>query len=119
MKLCSRLGPKLLNHTLAWLVTKIFFKDAISRRDSLGVQHRRAKAIENTTSRFDSVDAFDRMAEKMEGATDIDEARREVDLDLDPLAHRPVRDFAAERAARESNAEDMLEELKRRMEEGD
>ncbi len=94
-------------------------KDAISRRDSLGVQHRRAKAIENSTSRFDSVDAFDRMAEKMEGATDIDEARREVDLDLDPLAHRPVRDFAAERAARESNAEDMLEELKRRMEEGD
>jgi len=90
-------------------------KDAMARRDTLGVQGRRAKAIENQASRFDSVDAFDRMAEKMEGASDLDDARREVELDLDPMSEPIPRDFAAERAARELKAEDMLEELKRRM----
>ena len=93
-------------------------KEAMTRRDALGVQQRRAKAIENQTARFDSVDAFDRMAEKMEGESDLDAARREVDLDLDPLSEPPPRDYAAEKAAREMQAEDMLEELKRRMSEG-
>ena len=93
-------------------------KDAMTRRDSLAVQHRRAKAIDGSASRFDSVDAFDRMAEKMEGEQDVDAARREVELDLDPLSEPPQRDFAAERAFRETQAEDMLEELKRRMSEG-
>ncbi|MCG8469753.1 MAG: hypothetical protein MJB57_16360 [Gemmatimonadetes bacterium] len=93
-------------------------KEAMTRRDALGVQQRRAKVIENQTSRFDSVDAFDRMAEKMEGESDLDAARREVDLDLDPLSEPPPRDYAAEKAAREMHAEDMLEELKRRMSEG-
>lgn len=93
-------------------------KEAMARRDTLGVQQRRAKAIENSTSRFDSVDAFDRMAEKMEGATDVDEAARELDLELDPTAGRPSRDYAAERDLREARADEMLEELKRRMSEG-
>ncbi len=90
-------------------------KDAMSRRDSIGVQGRRAKAIDNQTSRFDSVDAFDRMAEKMEGSADLDAAEREVELHLDPLSEPIPRDFAAEKAARELRAEHMLEELKRRM----
>lgn len=93
-------------------------KDALSRRDSLEVQQRRAKAIEHSASRFDSVDAFDRMAERMEGASDLEDAKREVDLDLDPLADPPLRDFATERATREARADNMLEELKRRMEDG-
>ncbi len=90
-------------------------KEAMARRDSLGVQQRRAKAIENRGSRFDSVDAFDRMAEKMEGASDVDEARRELDRDLDPLSEPPRRDYNTERGIREANAEEMLRELKRRM----
>ncbi len=90
-------------------------KEAMARRDSLGVQQRRAKAIENRSSRFDSVDAFDRMAERMEGASDVDDARRELDLELDPLTEPTRRNYASERAAREANAEDMLRELKRRM----
>ncbi len=94
-------------------------KEAMGRRDSLGVQQRRAKAIDNSASRFDSVDAFDRMADKMEGASDLDDARREVDLDLDPLSAPPVRDYAAEKELRNAQAENMLEELKRRMSEGD
>lgn len=90
-------------------------KEAIARRDTLGIQQRRAQAIENKTERFDSVDAFDRMAEKMEGAGDVDAAARELDLELDPLSDAPQRDFAAEKAMREANAEDLLKELKRRM----
>lgn len=91
-------------------------KEAIARRDSIGIQQRRAKAIENKTSRFDSVDAFDRMADKMEGASDVDDAARELDLELDPLSEPPPRrDYAVEKELRESRAEDMLEELKRRM----
>ena len=91
-------------------------KEAMTRRDALGIQQRRARAIENKTSRFDSVDAFDRMAEKMEGAQDVDAAARELDLELDPLAEpAPRRDFQAEKELREARAEDMLEELKRRM----
>ena len=84
--------------------------------DALGIQQRRARAIENKTTRFDSVDEFDRMAEKMEGAGDVDAAARELDLELDPLSEpAPGRDYVAERELREARAEDMLEELKRRM----
>lgn len=90
-------------------------KEAMARRDALGVQQRRAKAIGNSASRFDSVDAFDRMAEKMENASDVDAAHRELETDLDPLSEAPTRDYASERAMREMNAESMLEELKRRM----
>jgi len=90
-------------------------KEAMSRRDTLGVQQRRAKAIENKTSRFDSLDAFDRMAERMEGASDVDAAARELELELDPLSGPPPRDYAAQKATREAKAEDLLEELKRRM----
>ena len=61
------------------------------------------------------VDAFDRMAEKMEGAGDVEAAARELDLDLDPLSEPPRRDYASEKAMREAHAEDLLEELKRRM----
>lgn len=93
-------------------------KDALARRDTLAVQQRRAKAIDSSAARFDSVDAFDRMADKMEGAQDVDAARREVEEHLDPLSTPPPRDFAAERDLREAQAEDMLEELKRRMSEG-
>lgn len=90
-------------------------KDAMTRRDTLGVQQRRAKAIENRASRFDSVDDFDRMAEKMEGASDVDEARRNLDRELDPLSEPSPRDYNTEREIREANAEEMLRELKRRM----
>ena len=90
-------------------------KEAMARRDSLGVQGRRAKAIGNQASRFDAVDAFDRVAEKMEGASDVDEARRELDRELDPLADSSPRDYAAERDLREARADEMLKELKRRM----
>jgi phage shock protein A len=94
-------------------------KEAMARRDTYGIRQRRAKAIENKTSRFDSVDAFDRMAEKMESASDVDAAARELDLDLDPLSRPPPRDYAAEKEIREANAEDLLEELKRRMGRGE
>ena len=90
-------------------------KEAMTRRDTLGVQQRRSHAIENNTSRFDSLDAFDRMAEKMEGASDVDDATRELDLELDPLSAPPRRDYVADKQMREANAEDLLEELKRRM----
>lgn len=90
-------------------------KESIARRDTLGVQQRRTRAIENQTSRFDSVDAFDRMADRMEAESDVAAAARELDLELDPLSEPPRRDYAAERALREANAADMLEELKRRM----
>ncbi|MDX1393899.1 MAG: hypothetical protein R3195_05895 [Gemmatimonadota bacterium] len=90
-------------------------KDAMTRRDTLGIQQRRAKAIDNKTSRFDSLDAFDRMAEKMESAGDVDAAARELDLELDPLSEPPKRDYAGEKAMREAHAEDLLAELKRRM----
>ncbi len=93
-------------------------KSAMARRGSLGVQQRRAKAIKHSASRFDSVDAFDRAAEKMEGRTDLDDAQREVEEALDPTAGAPRRDFAAERELREARADAMLEELKRRMSKG-
>lgn len=90
-------------------------KEAMTRRDALGVQQRRAKAIENRASRFDSVDDFDRMAERMEGVSDVDDARRELDRELDPSSAPPRRDYETEREIREANAEEMLRELKRRM----
>lgn len=90
-------------------------KEAMARRDSLGIQQRRAQAIDRSTSRFDSLDAFDRMAEKVEGASDVDAARRELDRELDPLSEPPPRDYRAEREMRERDAEEMLRELKRRM----
>ena len=93
-------------------------KGAMARRDSLGVQQRRAKAIRHSASRFDSVDAFDRMADKMQGRTDLDDATREVEEALDPSPRAPRRDFAAERELREARADAMLEELKRRMSKG-
>ncbi|WP_419167421.1 hypothetical protein [Candidatus Palauibacter sp.] len=93
-------------------------KSAIARRDSLSVQQRRARAIGHSASRFDSVDAFDRMADKMESRTDLDEAQREVESELNPSAGTPRRDFAAERELREARADAMLEELKRRMSKG-
>jgi hypothetical protein len=90
-------------------------KDAIARRDTIGIQQRRAQAIEHKTSRFDSVDAFDRMADRMEGASDVDAAARELDVELDPLSEPPRRDYSSEKATREANAENLLDELKRRM----
>lgn len=94
-------------------------KSAMARRDSLGVQQRRAQAIRHSADRFDSADAFDRMAEKMEGGRDLDDARRQVDEALDPTAGAPQRDFVAERELREARADAMLEELKRRMSKGE
>ncbi|WP_423927454.1 hypothetical protein [Candidatus Palauibacter sp.] len=93
-------------------------KSAMARRDSLSVQQRRAKAIKHSASRLDSVDAFDRMADKMESRTDLDDATREVEETLDPASRAPRRDFAAERELREAQADAMLEELKRRMSKG-
>lgn len=91
-------------------------KEAMTRRDSLGIQARRAKAIDSRTSGFEAVDAFDRMAEKVSRETDVDEARRELDGELDPLASEPIpRDYGSERARREAQADEMLRELKRRM----
>ena len=91
-------------------------KEAMTRRDSLGVQARRAKAIDTRTSGFDTVDAFDRMAERVSRETDVDSARQELDRDLDPLASESIpRDYQSERARREADAEEMLRELKRRM----
>ncbi|MGH7541366.1 MAG: PspA/IM30 family protein [Gemmatimonadota bacterium] len=90
-------------------------KKAIARRDALGIQSRRAGAIGTRAARDDASDAFDRMAERVEGATDIDEARRELDRELDPLAEPAPSDYAAERMRREQDAEQMLRELKRRM----
>lgn len=91
-------------------------KEAIARRDSLGIQARRAKAVEGRASRYDAADAFDRMAERVEGAADLDDATREVDEALDPLLdERFKRDPTLDRAHREAEAERMLRELKRRM----
>ena len=94
-------------------------KAAMARRGSLGVQQRRADAIQHSADRFDSVDAFDRMAEKMEGSSDLDDARRQVDEALDPTVGAPQRDYAAERELREARADAMLDELKRRMSKGE
>ncbi len=91
-------------------------KDALARRDTIGIQQRRAQAIEHKASRFDSVDAFDRMAGRMESASDVDDAARELDLELDPLSEPPRRDYASAKAHREAKAENLLDELKRRME---
>lgn len=91
-------------------------KEALARRDSLGIQSRRARSIENRASRADAADEFDRMAERVEGASDVDEARRELDRELDPSLERSSpSDYARERERREMDAERMLRELKRRM----
>ncbi len=91
-------------------------KEAMARRDSIGVQARRAKAIETRTSGFDAVDEFDRMAERVGRESDVDSARRELDEELDPLASRPYRrDYRSDKTQREAEAEEMLRELKRRM----
>ena len=91
-------------------------KDAMTRRDTIGVQSRRAKAIESRTAGFDAVDEFDRMAERVSRESDVDSARQELDEELDPLASRPSRtDYRPDRAQREADAEEMLRELKRRM----
>ena len=91
-------------------------KDAMTRRDAIGVQSRRAKAIETRTAGFDAVDEFDRMADRVTRETDVDSARRELDDELDPLASRPLRrDYRSDKAQREADAEEMLRELKRRM----
>ena len=94
-------------------------KRAMAGRDTLAVRGRRAEAVKHSANRFDSVDAFDRMADKMRSRTDLDDARREVEDALDPAAAAPRRDFAAERELREARADAMLDELKRRMSKGD
>ena len=93
-------------------------KSAMARRGSLAVRDRRARAVQHSADRLDSVGAFDRMAEKMEGRADLDDAQREVEEALDPMAGASRRDFAVERELREARADAMLDELKRRMSEG-
>lgn len=91
-------------------------KEAIARRDALAIQSRRARAVEDLRgSGYEAFDAFDRAAERSERASDLDDARRELDRDLDPAARdaTDLRDLG--RRDREADAEELLEELKRRM----
>lgn len=91
-------------------------KDARARRDALAIQARRARGTERVRgSRPEAFDAFDRVADRTERASDLDDARRELDRELDPVARdaTELRDLG--RRDREADAEFMLDELKRRM----
>lgn len=94
-------------------------KSALKRKDAIGIQARRAKAIDDLRGGGDDAfDAFDRAADRIGREDDVDAARRELDEELGG-PRRPslsdLRDPTLEREVRERRAEEMLEELKRRM----
>lgn len=90
-------------------------RDAMARRDALGIQARRARAIERGQEAGEAASAFDRMMDRTDRDAEVEAARRALDLDLEPAARdaTEVRDFAG--LDREANAERLLRELKRRM----
>lgn len=94
-------------------------KEAMSQRDALAAQARRARTIENTRgSGRDAVDEFDRMADRMSRGVETSDAEEELDRELSGREDEPDwRDVERQfdRKEREANAEQLLEELKRRM----
>lgn len=90
-------------------------RDAMARRDALGIQARRARAIERGQEAGEAASAFDSMMDRADRDAEVEAARRALDLDLEPAARdaTSVRDF--EGLDREANAERLLRELKRRM----
>lgn len=93
-------------------------KDAMTRRDALGIQARRARAVDRTAGAgSDAVSEFDRLAERIERPSDVEAAERELDreLGLEPGAGRPGSDPGLDAMDREARADELLRELKRRM----
>jgi phage shock protein A len=100
-------------------------KTAISRRDVLAIQARRA----GTTGRMrggerSAADEFDRLVNEIEREEDLGSAERAVEHELDPdqrveaeFASTDFDDHSSRGLSREELAELQLEELKRRMEE--
>ncbi len=93
-------------------------KKAQAQRGTLSVRERRSRSMRRSTERGDATDAFDRMAERMEGSSNLDDAMRELDDDMNPRGRSSSNDYMSEQAQREARADVLLEELKRRMGEG-
>ena len=95
------------------------FKEAMSRRDALGIRRRRASATRDLRGGGESAaDTFDRLAERIERGESLHDAAREVDRELDGGLD-PDLEAELDRLAVESDPEDLaerqLEELKRRL----
>ena len=90
-------------------------KEARARRDAIAIQARRARGTERVRgSGYEAFDAFDRVVERTERASDLDVARRELDRELGG-GHAGLADAPDPRVDPEENAEFLLRELKRRM----
>lgn len=99
-------------------------KDALARKDALEIQARRARSIEDLRGAgLGAFEAFDEVAERVSRGSDVEAAERELDRELDPGREwRPRSEGSArprsselEGLDREARAEELLEELKRRM----
>ncbi len=93
------------------------FKEAIGQRDALAIRSRTARASDNVREgAADTTRTFDRLAEKVEDAERLTSAERELDEELGGDSGRTA-DLPPPVAAayRERHADQLLDELKRRM----
>lgn len=91
-------------------------KDARARRDALAIQARRARTMEKTHGAgSDALEEFERAAERISRPSDVEAAERQLDRELGLGREEAPADPEAERLYREARAEEMLQELKRRM----
>jgi phage shock protein A len=88
-------------------------KAALARKDSIGIQARRAGSTERLRgSEYSSVDDFDRLADEIERQEEVGTVERDMDLELEGLGDATGRDRTVDP---EELAEFQLRELKRRM----
>ncbi|MFQ5690484.1 MAG: PspA/IM30 family protein [Gemmatimonadota bacterium] len=91
-------------------------KEALSRRDALAVQARRARAVQKLRGgEFEAVEEFERVADRAERDSELDSVRRELDAEPGRGSDRPAPDPGLDRMEREAGAEELLRELKRQM----
>lgn len=96
-------------------------KDAVVGQDALTIQARRARTIETTRGGGTSaLEEFERLAERMSRPSELEAAERELDEELGMelgMESESPDDPELTRLTREARAEELLEELKRRMDE--
>lgn len=91
-------------------------KEAISRRDVLLVQARRARAMDRAGGGArEAIEELERIFERSERPAEMADARRELEEALGGRAEAAAVDRELDRAGREAEADAMLSELKRRM----